>query len=166
MEAVLRTLDVVVDESFPDGGDYAGYSVASFRRRFRLSDGVAYPFLENRRLYRTDRRLSVADGTQGSDCSEPLAIALALLAVGLAALLALLRGISTRAGKAPSQGLQLAEHSGGAAAPRLASRGIREYVTPAGLALGTSAPQGFHTEGKQSEDFSLIAWSLLGALGV
>ena len=44
-----------MDESFPDGGDYAGYSVASFRRRFRLSDGVAYPFLENSRLYRTDR---------------------------------------------------------------------------------------------------------------
>ena len=59
-----------MDESFPDGGDYAGYSVASFRRRFRLSDGVAYPFLENSRLYRTDRRLSAADGTQGSDCSE------------------------------------------------------------------------------------------------
>ena len=39
-------------------------------QRFRLSDGVAYAFLENSRLYRTDRRLSVADGTQGSDCSE------------------------------------------------------------------------------------------------
>ena len=50
--------------------DPAQYSVAIFRRRFRLSDGVAYAFLENSRLYRTDRRLSVADGTQGSDCSE------------------------------------------------------------------------------------------------
>ena len=29
-----------------------------------------YPFLASRRLYRTDRRLSFADGTQGSDYYE------------------------------------------------------------------------------------------------
>ena len=49
---------------------YASYSVSSFRRRFGLFDGVAYPFLDQRRLFRTDRTLSLADGTQGSDFYE------------------------------------------------------------------------------------------------
>jgi len=59
---LLKTVDIVIDTKYPDGGKYPEYTIDTFKKVYNITDEESeYPFLTSNRFYRFDGTLDGYD---------------------------------------------------------------------------------------------------------